>query len=316
MSQSTLSAIKPAHAPQTHAPLSHGAAYGVFAVLVLIWGLNWPIMKMVVHLMPPIWFVAVRLALGSLCLFGFLAATGRLAKPTKQDWPVIWSVSILQMGLFMMLTTIGIQFIPAGRSAILAYTSPLWVLPAAILFFGEKLTLWRGLGMAAGLAGLVVLLNPASIDWSDSHQLIGNGMLLVGAMLWAAAILHTRRHKWHLSPLQLAPIQMAVLVLPLAVVAWSLEGPFHAAWNWQLIWMVLYNGPLATAFAFWASVSLQRALPSSTISLSYLAVPAWGLTASTLWLGEALPASLILGGVLIFLGVAAIALGDARRRQA
>lgn len=308
MSQTTLSS-----AP-AHAPLSRGVAYAVFAILVLIWGLNWPIMKLVVQSMPPIWFVVVRLALGAACLFGFLAITGRLARPTRQDWPVIWSVSILQMGLFMMLTTIGLQFVPAGRSAILAYTSPLWVLPAAILLFGEKLTLWRALGMAAGLAGLVVLMNPRSIAWSDASQLLGNGMLLVGAMLWAAAILHTRRHVWHLSPLQLAPIQMAVLVVPLAIVAWSVEGPFHADWDWNLIWMVLYNGPLATAFAFWASVSLQRALPSSTISLSYLAVPAWGLTASTLWLGEALPPSLILGGVLIFLGVAAIALGDARRR--
>ncbi|CAN0450468.1 unnamed protein product, partial [Phaeothamnion confervicola] len=241
-------------------------------------------------------------------------ATGRLARPTKADWPIIWSVSILQMGLFMMLTTIGLQFIPAGRSAILAYTSPLWVLPAAILFFGEKLTRWRALGMLSGLAGLIVLLNPASIDWSDGHQLLGNGLLLFGAMLWAAAILHTRRHIWHLSPLQLAPIQMAVLIVPLGIVAYIVEGPFHAEWNWQLAWMVVYNGPLATAFAFWASVSLQRALPSSTISLSYLAVPAWGLIASTLWLGEGLPASLILGGALIFLGVAAIALGDAWRR--
>lgn len=309
MSQSTLTPAAPAHAP-----LSRGAAYAVFAVLVLIWGLNWPIMKLVVQLMPPIWFVVVRVTLGALCLFGFLLATGRLAKPTTADWPIIWSVAILQMGLFMMLTTIGLQFIPAGRSAILAYTSPLWVLPAAILFFGEKLTRWRALGMMSGLAGLVVLLNPASIDWSDGHQLLGNALLLCGAMLWAAAILHTRRHIWHLSPLQLAPIQMAVLIVPLAIIAYVVEGPFHADWNWQLAWMVLYNGPLATAFAFWASVSLQRALPSSTISLSYLAVPAWGLIASTLWLGEGLPASLILGGVLIFLGVAAIALGDAWRR--
>lgn len=101
--------MKPAHAP-----LSRGTAYAVFVCLVLIWGLNWPIMKMVVQLMPPIWFVVVRLALGALCLFGFLLATGRLARPTKQDWPVIWSVAILQMGLFMILTTIGLQFIPAG----------------------------------------------------------------------------------------------------------------------------------------------------------------------------------------------------------
>jgi drug/metabolite transporter (DMT)-like permease len=309
MSESTATSAAPAHAP-----LSRGAAYGVFAVLVLIWGLNWPIMKMVVHLMPPLWFVVARLALGAACLFGLLAATGRLAKPTKADWPVIWSVSFFQMYVFMTLTTVGIQFIPAGRSAILSYTSPLWVLPAAILFLGERLTRWRLAGMAGGLAGLVVLLNPASIDWSDDRVLLGNGLLLFGAVMWAIAILHTRRHTWHLSPLQLAPIQMSLLLAPMCVLAWIIDGPFHADWNWQLVWMLLYNGPLATAFAFWASVSLQRALPSSTISLSYLAVPAWGLIASTLWLGESLPASLITGGVLIFLGVAAIAYGDARRR--
>lgn len=295
-------------------PLSRSAAYALLVALVVIWGLNWPIMKIVVQLMPPIWFVVARLVLGAICLFGVLLATGRLARPTRADWPVIWSVSFFQMYVFMALTAIGLQFVPAGRSAILSYTSPLWVLPAAILFFGEKLTRWRAVGMIAGLAGLVVLLNPASIDWSDRHQLLGNGLLLIGAIMWAVAILHTRRHRWHLSPLQLAPFQMALLLVPMMLVAWMIEGPFRAEWTWQLSWMLVYNGPLATAFAFWASVSLQRALPSSTISLSYLAVPAWGLIASTLWLGEALPPSLILGGVFIFLGVAAIAVGDARRR--
>jgi drug/metabolite transporter (DMT)-like permease len=304
-------AISPA---KTSIPLTRGTAYAVLAALVLIWGLNWPIMKLVVQAMPPLWFVVTRLTVGAICLFAFLIATGRLARPTRADWPVICSVSIFQMWLFMALTTIGVQFIPAGRSAIIAYTSPLWVLPAAVWLFGERLTRWKLLGMVLGFAGLVVLLNPASIDWSDGDVLLGNFLLLIGAGMWAIAILHTRRHRWHLSPLQLAPFQMALLIVPACFLAWAIEGPFRADWSWQLIAMLVYNGPLATAFAFWASVSIQRALPSTTVSLSYLAVPAWGLIASTLWLGEALPASLILGGVLILLGVAAIAIADTRRR--
>lgn len=304
-------AISPA---KTSIPLTRGTAYAVLAALVLIWGLNWPIMKLVVQAMPPLWFVVTRLTVGAICLFAFLIATGRLVRPTRADWPVICSVSIFQMWLFMALTTIGVQFIPAGRSAIIAYTSPLWVLPAAVWLFGERLTRWKLLGMVLGFAGLVVLLNPASIHWSDGDVLLGNFLLLIGAGMWAIAILHTRRHRWHLSPLQLAPFQMALLIVPACFLAWAIEGPFRADWSWQLIAMLVYNGPLATAFAFWASVSIQRALPSTTVSLSYLAVPAWGLIASTLWLGEALPASLILGGVLILLGVAAIAIADTRRR--
>jgi drug/metabolite transporter (DMT)-like permease len=295
-------------------PLSRTTAYALLAALVLIWGLNWPIMKLVVGAMPPLWFVVTRLTVGAACLFAFLLATGRLARPTRADWPVVVSVSLFQMWLFMGLSTIGLQFVPAGRSAILSYTMPLWVFPAAVLLFGERLTRWKLIGMVLGLAGLVVLLNPASIDWSDRNALLGNALLLIGAGMWAVAILHTRRHRWHLSPLQLAPFQMALLIVPGCVVAWALEGPFRGEWSWQLIAMLVYNGPLATAFAFWAAVSIQRALPSTTASLSYLAVPAWGLAASTLWLGEALPASLVLGGLLILLGVAAIAIGDLRPR--
>ena len=217
----------------------------MLVALVVIWGLNWPIMKLVVHAMPPLWFVVTRLT--------------------------------------------------------------------AVLFFGEKLTPGKLIGMVLGLAGLIVLLNPASIDWSDRHVLLGNFFLLLGAGMWAIAILHTRRHRWHLAPLQLASFQMALLIVPACFVAWAMGGPFRGQWSWRLILMLLYNGPLATAFAFWAAVSIQRALPSTTVSLSYLAVPAWGLAASTLWLGEALPASLVLGGLLILLGVAAIAIGDRRR---
>lgn len=301
-------------APGASKPLSRTGAYTMLAALVLIWGVNWPIMKVVVQAMSPLWFVVTRLTAGAICLFAFLIATGRLALPTRADWPVVFSVSVFQMWLFLGLTNIGLQFIPAGRSAIIAYTSPLWVFPAAVLLFGEKLTRWKLLGMGLGLGGLIVLLNPASIDWSNRNVLLGNFLLLMGAGVWAVAILHTRRHRWHLTPLQLAPFQMSLLIIPGGFVAWAVEGPFRAEWSWQLIAMLAYNGPLATAFAFWASVSIQRALPSTTVSLSYLAVPACGLIVSTLWLGEALPFSLLLGGVLILLGVAAIAVGDTKRR--
>ena len=294
--------------------LSRPTAYALLVALVVIWGLNWPIMKLVVRDMPPLWFVVVRMSLGALCLFAFLLATGRLAKPTRADWPVVISVSVFQMWLFIGLSTVGLRYVPAGRSAILSYTMPLWVFPAAVLFFGEQLTPWKLIGMVLGVAGLVVLLNPASIDWSNRDVLLCNLLLLLAAGMWAIAILHTRRHRWHLSPLQLAPFQMALLIGPGCVAAWAMTGPFRAEWSWRLIAMLLYNGSLASAFAFWAAVSIQRALPATTVSLSYLAVPAWGLAASTLWLGEALPATLVLGGILILLGVAAIAVGDSRHR--
>src|SRR3546814_3100576 len=64
----------------------------------------------------------------------------------------------------------------AGRSAVLAYTTPLWVTPAAIVLLGERPTAFKLLGLALGFAGVAVLFNPLGFDWADPQVLLGNGM--------------------------------------------------------------------------------------------------------------------------------------------
>ena len=52
---------------------------------------------------------------------------------------MILSVGLLHMGAFAALVSLGLQHVPAGRSVVLAYTTPLWVIPAARLFLGEPI---------------------------------------------------------------------------------------------------------------------------------------------------------------------------------
>ncbi|MFN0299917.1 MAG: EamA family transporter [Burkholderiales bacterium] len=77
---------------------------------------------------------------------------------------------------------------------VLAYTTPLWVMPAATLFLGERLTPRRVIGVALGLLGLAVLFNPFAFDWSDQSSVVGHGALLLAALCWAASIVHIRGH--------------------------------------------------------------------------------------------------------------------------
>jgi drug/metabolite transporter (DMT)-like permease len=122
-------------------PLSRSAAYAVLAALVVIWGLNWPIMKLVVHAMPPLWFVVTRLTLGAACLLAFLLVTGRLAKPTRADWPVVISVSVFQY-----------------------LAVPTWGLAASTLWLGEALPASLVLG------GTLILLGVAAIAIGDTRR--------------------------------------------------------------------------------------------------------------------------------------------------
>jgi len=285
----------------------------LLALLVVIWGANWPIMKIGLGHIQPLWFAAIRLGLGFLTMVIVLLPLGRLRLPPRGDWPVVVSLGLLNMGLFMVLVNLALMVVPAGRSAILAYTTPLWVAPGAALFLGERMSPGRWMGVLLGLGGVVVLFNPLGFDWSDDRAVTGNGLLLLSAVLWAAAIVHVRGHRWQASPLELAPWQLLVALVPVTGLAVLLEGAPRSDGSAELIWAMLYNGTLATAFAFWASVTVNRLLPALTVSLSFLCVPAGGLVFSAMMLGEGLSATNVAGLALIVAGIGTVAVVGARK---
>lgn len=306
-------ASSPARAPGGAPALGAGRAFLLLGALVLIWGANWPIMKAGLSLVTPFWFAVARLLLGVATLFAVLALRGRLRLPPRADLSVVFSIGLLQMALFLALVNLALQIVPAGRSAVLAYTTPLWVAPGAVLILGERMTRGRLAGLALGLAGLVVLFNPLEFPWADGQAVLGNAMLVAAAMGWALSIILVRRHRWTVPALELIPWQMLVALLPLTLCAVALEGAPAVAWSWDLFWLLAYNGPLATGLCYVISMTLQLALPAVTVSLGFLAVPAFGVLASTLALGEPLPLSLLAGMALILAGLVAVTLPAGRR---
>jgi drug/metabolite transporter (DMT)-like permease len=294
----------------TGGTVSSRSAWGLLALVILLWGANWPVMKLGLQDMPPLTFAAARMVLGALCLFAVNGACGRLNLPDRHDLPIVLSVGLLQMAVFLVLVNIALLYVPAGRSAILAYTTALWVVPGAALLLGERLTRGRLAGLILGMAGVAVMFNPAAFDWHDRGTLIGNGLLLLAAAAWAAPIIHVRGHRWHASPLQLAPWQFTTGALVLVPLALLFEGDRPIHWTTSLSAVLFYNGPIATAFCFWAIVTVNRALPAITTSLGTLGVPVAGVLFSALWLGEALTWTNLAGLVLIGAGMAVLALSD------
>ncbi len=290
------------------------SAYGLLAAIILLWGVNWPIMKVGIQYMPPVWFAAARVLLGCLCLFIFLAARNRLRLPHRQDFPAILSVALLQLTISLSLVHVGLQFVDAGRSAILAYTMPLWVTPLAVFWLKERLDKAKWVGLALGLGGVGVLFNPTVFDFQDSQALLGNGLLLLSALLMAVVIVHMRIHRGVLSSLQLMPWQMLLGGVLLAAIATVVEAGKPVTWEWPLVLILAYNGPVASAFCFWAYITVMRGLPVVSTSVGSLGVPVSGVFFSALLLDEPLSISRISGLALILAGVAAVSFSDFRRR--
>jgi drug/metabolite transporter (DMT)-like permease len=119
----------------------------------------------------------------------------------------------------MVLMAIGLMVIPTGRSVVLAYTTPLWVTPAAALLLRESLTPRRVIGVVVGLIGLVALFNPLTFDWSERGVVWGNLAILAAALLWAASIVHIRAHRWISTPFVLIPWETLLATLLLTPIA-------------------------------------------------------------------------------------------------
>jgi len=291
---------------------AHRRAVLLLVTVVLAWGLVWPVNKVILASLPPLWSVAFRSAIATVALFALLITRGRLALPPRADWPVLLGITLLHMVGFTALSTWGLALVPTGRSVVLAYTTPFWVTPGASLFLGEPLTPRRAAGVIVGLGGLAILFNPLTFDWTDRAVVLGNLAILAAALLWAASILHIRAHRWRSTPLDLVPWEtlLATLILtPLALAA----SPFPPVeWSTPLVLMLLYAAVPGTALAYWAVAMASRDLPAVTTSLGLLATPVVSVITATLWLGEPLTLSLIVAIVLVLGGVAIGATGTRR----
>jgi len=281
----------------------HARGLAMLMVVVLAWGASWPVNKALLAYMPPIWSLALRSVVSALALFAISIAVTGLAVPKKHDAPVLLSMVLLHMVGFAVLATLALQFVPAGRSTVLAYTSVLWAPLFAALFLGERVPPRRAIGLGLGILGLVVIFNPLTFDWSDRNAILGNAALLAGALLWGLSIVHNRAHVWRATPFQLAPWQALLAAAILVATAAALEGVPAIDWNVRSVLLLLFAGVPGTALAYWAVAVASSSLPASTTSIGLLGTPAVSVIVSMVMLGEQPTVPLIAALVLILAGV-------------
>ena len=274
------------------------------AIVIVAWGLTWPVNKVVLATLSPLWAVTLRSAIATLALFALTAWRGRVTLPPRQDLPVLLSITLLHMVGFNLLASWGLGLVPTGRTVVLAYTTPLWVTPGAALILREPLTTRRAVGVLIGLAGLVTLFNPLALDWSDRDVVLGNLAILAGALLWALSILHIRAHRWASTPFALIPWETLLATVLLIPFALATAAPAPARWTASFVTLLLYLGIVGTAIAYWATATASRHLPAVATSLGLLATPVVSVITATLWLGEPLTPSLVVAIVLVLGGVA------------
>ena len=279
---------------------------------ILGYGGLWPVSKIALEFMPPFWYAAIRIFLGAIILLGILLAAGKLRLPTRHDMPLVLSVGIFMMAIYTLLMHVALVYVEAGRAALLGYTTPIWVLPAAYFFLKERPSRRRLLGLVVAITGLVVLFNPATFDWTDSDVVIGNLMLLGCGLSWSVSIIHIRKHQPQRTPFQLAPFQLLLAATLIAGMALIFD-PFPV-WTGSSMQLGVfgYGAIMGTAVAMLSVTTAIRYLPTVVSTVGLLGVPVFALTLSVAFLDEELTVGLVAGVILILGGIGLVSAPDRR----
>jgi drug/metabolite transporter (DMT)-like permease len=280
------------------------AGFIQLATSVVLLSSAWPLTKIAIGLgSTPIWFAEGRALVSGATIGAILALRGRLRVPVRKDLPALVAVGVCQLGLYFAFAHEAVAWIAAGRTAILANTTTIWIAPLSLIFLREHIPVRRWLAAGFGLAGVVVLMSPRAIDWSAREVLIGHAFLLAASLSWSVAIIVTRTATPRSTMFELLPWCFAVSALMLAPLAlW--HAPDGGIGTRPMSWLALaYIGLIAGPFGTWCVIEATAALPAMVSSVGFLTTPAISLLLANLLLGEPITADLLVGSALIMFGV-------------
>lgn len=271
------------------------APLAVLALIVmsLIWGYNWVVMKKVIAYVDPFDFSAVRTLFGAVTLFLMLVILRRPMKVVALRKVAL--LGLLQTAAFTGLIQWALVAGGAGKTAVLVYTMPFWVVPMARWVLDERVRGAQWFAIAVAALGLLLVLQP----WAMHGTALSNLLAIGGGLSWAAATVLAKRmrrdHDFEL--LSLTAWQMLFGALALCVVA-VLHPSRPIDPTPYFFGALVYNAVLATGLAWLLWLYVLQHLSTGLAGLSTLGIPMIGAFAGWLELGE-LPNTVEFAGMLL-----------------
>jgi drug/metabolite transporter (DMT)-like permease len=282
----------------------------VMVLLVILWGYAWITSKIGLNYASPMDVVALRLELGVLTLFIGLLWTGRPLKP--QHWQALLMIGLIQTGAFLLLNTWALSEGGPGKTSVLVFTMPFWVLVFAWPLLHERIHGLQWVSVVLAIIGLLFVLEP----WQMHTSLFSKTLAVVAGMCWAIGVVCAKRlhNRAKVEPLSFTFWQMIVGLIPI-LIAQALFDRQAIVWSNTFIVVTLFNGVMATGIGWLAWLYVLHRLPAGTTSLSSLGIPVIAIFSSWIQLGEQPGRSELIGMLLIGIALALLSYLSIRRHE-
>jgi probable blue pigment (indigoidine) exporter len=268
------------------------------------WGVGTVVSKRAVEEVPPFTLLPIQLAASLVVLVVLMRATGQSLLGSPQR---LARLGILNPGIAYALGLAGLTYISASLAVLLWALEPLLILVLAGLFLAEGITFALvGLSLLAAVGMALVVYEPAA-----GGQAVGVVLTLIGIGCCAAYTVIARRFVASSdSTAQVVVAQQAyalAFAVAIAFVASTLGQPLVPA-SLSLVGLAsaLVSGVLYYAAAYWFYLTALRVVPASLAATAFYLIPAFGVAAGYLLLGDRLQPTQWIGVGIVVLALAFI----------
>lgn len=275
------------------------------ALLILIWGTTWSVIRIGLDGIPPFTGVALRFLLAGVVLL----AAARLSGVRPQSsfrLRRLWAIE----ALFGFVISYGVvywaeQWVPTGLTAVLFSTFPLFV--AVLAHFtlpDERLRPIALVGLVLGIVGVAVIFSEDLTALAGPRVTLGATILLAASV--AAAISHVSVKKWGhgIHPVNLAAVPMVLAGLVMGALALTFDRERAMVFDARSVGSIVYLALVGTVITFTLYYWLLARLPATRLSLITYALPVVALTIGVVAFDEPVSSRMVAGAALIIGGVA------------
>jgi drug/metabolite transporter (DMT)-like permease len=286
-------------------------------VLVMVaWGSTFVITKVSATEIPPLTLAFLRFLVATLALLPIVWARGGLQRmngPLEMA-PLVW-MAITGIAFFTVAFNYGLVHASATQGALIYALGPAAIAVGAVLFLGEKLSLWRMLGIALSTVGVGVVIF-AGKDASESPNALLGAVWMIGAIVaWTAYTLFAKR---------LADADQVLVITFISGLGTLMLLPFAAVELLQVEWQrpsmqawlgLLFLGTVASAVAYVVYSYALRVLDASLVGVFTNLDPLVGVLTAVVFLNESLQTGHVIGGSIALAGMwlASTSTADARQ---
>lgn len=287
-------------------------ALNIFLLFVLgmLWGGSFIFMRHLAPIFGVVLTADLRILIGGgvLCLFLLLFRVRLDWKKYRREYTVI---GLLNSGLPFLFYSFAALHIPGAVSAIVNSLAPVFGALFAAFWLGDRLSVRKVSGLAAGVAGVSILTTGGAIEGSLVSYL-ALGACVLATVCYGLSGVYIKRRAAGIRPRALTAASQVIagtIILPFAFAA-PPAGPVTPA----AVGILVAFGVLCSGLAYLIYYKLIREDgPTRALTVSFI-IPVFGMLFGRLFLAESLTWSMLLGVIVILTGTGLVVLPGLRAR--